>query len=145
MTKIQKVAGDKQARLRRLAAFGPIFRDPATVFGEWHEMTGKGTMRDPYTVPSFGYSEVADHFQMMLHEAGWVQDFDWAEWKGSPEGLKLFSHREAIAAANSDQLAKLLTTLVRQDQFVEGLLAQAYEDKILVAIVERAEALIAGS
>jgi hypothetical protein len=65
--------------------------------------------------------------------------------EGSPEGLKLFRHREAIAAADYAQLAKLLTTLVRQDRFVEGLLAQAYEDKILVAIVERAEGLIAGS
>jgi Family of unknown function (DUF6508) len=144
MTKIQKAAGDKRGRLKHLAAFGPILRDPATVFGAWHEMTGKGTMRNAYTFPWFEYSDVANRFQKMLYDGGCIRDFDWGEWKDGPEGQNLFGHRQAIAAADCDQLAKLLTTLVRQDRFVEGLLAEAYEHKILLAIVERAEGLIAG-
>jgi hypothetical protein len=144
MTKIRKAADDNRGRLKRIAAFGPIFRDPTTVFGAWHEITGKGTTRDPYTFPSFGYSDVASRFQKMLYNAGLIQDFNWSEWKDGPEGQNLFGHWGAIAAADCDQLAKLLTTLVRQDRFAEGLLAQAYEDKILLAIVERAESLVAG-
>jgi thioesterase domain-containing protein len=142
MTKIQKAAGGNRGRLKRLAAFGPEFRDPTTVFGVWHEMTGTGAMRNAHTFPSFEYSNVATRFQKMLYDTGWIQDFDWGEWKNGPEGQKLCRHREAIAAADCDQLATLLTTLVRQDRFVEGLLAQAYEDKLLLAIVERAESLV---
>jgi hypothetical protein len=40
------------------------------------------------------------------------------------------------------QLAKLSVALVRQDRFSEGTLAKAYDDKILLAIVERAESLL---
>jgi hypothetical protein len=145
MTKIRKAAGDKQSPLKRLAAYGPVFRHPTTVFGARLEMIGKGKMRDPYTFPSFEYSDVANRFQKMLYDAGWIQDFDWPEWKDGPEGKKLFGHGQAIATADCDQLAKLLTTLVRQDRFVEGLLAKAYEDKILLAIVERAESLVAST
>jgi hypothetical protein len=86
MIKIQKAAGDKRGRLRRLAAFGPILRDPTTVFGAWHEATSKGTMRNTYTIPSFEYSDVANRFQKMLYDTGWIQDFDWAEWKVVQKG-----------------------------------------------------------
>jgi hypothetical protein len=81
----------------------------------------------------------------MLYDTGWIQDFDWAEWKDGPEGQKLFGRREAIAAADCAQLAKVLTTLLRQDRFVDGVLVEAYDDKLLLAIVERAESLIASS
>jgi hypothetical protein len=141
MTRIREPAGDNRGRLKRLAAFGPILRDPTTVSGAWREMTDTGTMRNAYTFPQFEYSEVADRFCKMLYDTGWIQDFDWGKWKDGPEGQQLLGHRQAIAAADCDQLAKLLTTLVRQDRFAEGLLAEAYEDKILLAIVERAEIL----
>jgi hypothetical protein len=34
-------------RLKRLAAFAPIFRDPETVFGEMIPPTGGGTRKTP--------------------------------------------------------------------------------------------------
>jgi len=37
----------------------PAFRDPATVFGNWHGATGKGTPEEPMTMPWFEMSEVA--------------------------------------------------------------------------------------
>ena len=62
---------DKE-KLEQLAAFGPIIRDPKTVFGKWHPMTGKGTSSEPYTMPWFEYSDVATRFSKMLYDAGWV-------------------------------------------------------------------------
>jgi hypothetical protein len=49
-------------RLKRLAAFAPIFRDPKTVFGEMIAPTGSGTPQDPLTFPWYKTSEVADSF-----------------------------------------------------------------------------------
>jgi hypothetical protein len=54
----------------------------------------------------------------------------------------LYANREAIALANVEQLAKLLTALVRRGRFSEGALARAYEDKILLSIVERVQSLL---
>jgi len=122
-----------EARLKQLAAFAPAFRDPATVFGKWHGATGKGTPAEPMTMPWFEMSDVAARF------CGVVNDFIFRE------GRQLTTNLNAIGAADGVQLAKLALALVRQDRFVEGALAKAYEDKVLLAIVERADVLITAS
>lgn len=46
MTAAQASAGtgaEANGRLQRLAALGPIFRNPTTIFGTWEGATGKGT------------------------------------------------------------------------------------------------------
>ena len=136
----------EQIRLKRLAVFAPAFRDSKTSFGQWHRMTGKGTLSEPLTGPWFELSEVANQFCKMLYDAGWIlEGFDWTEWIHTPDAQKLLRHRKAIAAADCDQLAKLLTALVRQDRFSEGTLERSYADKILLAIAERAESLLTTS
>jgi uncharacterized protein DUF6508 len=141
MPKVRSTSRNKPNRLERLAAFGVEFRDPTTMFGTWHDVPDNATAWAPHTFPWFDYSEVADRFQKMLYDSGWIQDFDWARWKDGDEGRTLLAHRDAIATADCGQLAKVLTTLVRQDRFVDGALAEAYENKILLAVVERAEVL----
>ena len=129
--------------MARLGEYGPIFRNPKTSFGKWHGTTGNGTSSDPLTLPWFERSRVATQFCEMLNKSGWVlRNFDWADWGRGPEGQRFFSDRQAIATADRQQVAKLLTTLVRQDRFVEGALLDAYDNKILLTIVERAEALV---
>jgi hypothetical protein len=133
-----------QEHLKRLAHFAAIFRNSKTRFGKWHPMTGKGTMEDPLTNPWFEQSKVANEFTHMLYDSGWIrQDFNWTEWVHTPEGERLCADRAEIGRADCEQLAKVLTALVRGDRFSEGLLATAYSDKRLLSIVERAEALLA--
>ena len=130
-------------RLKRLAAFAPTFRNPQTAFGRWHPSTGQGTMKDPLIGPWFEMSEVADQFIGVAN--GFIEtlkDFDWTKWIQQREGKKLSGSTDAIASANGEQLAKLSLALVRQDRFVEGALAKAYDEKIILAIVERAEDLL---
>jgi hypothetical protein len=130
-------------RLKRLAEFGPIFRDQNNAFGEWRPVTGKGTMEDPLIGGWFDMSESAGRFCDVVNEFIWsLEGFDWVKWIGDPEGQEVSSSLGAIAAADGLQLAKLALSLVRQDRFSEGKLAKAYEDKTLLAIVERAEALV---
>ena len=40
----------------------------------------------------------------------------------SKEAMRLRDDPQALAAASAEQLAKLLTVLIRQDRFVEGRL-----------------------
>jgi hypothetical protein len=72
----------------------------------------------------------------------WVlRDFDWSEWMQTPEAIALRDDTEVLKRANPDQLAKLLTMLIRQDRFVEGSLAETFDSGLLTAILRRAAAL----
>jgi hypothetical protein len=59
-----------------------------------------------------------------------------------PEARSLAGDRAALGQASEDQLAKLMTALIRQDRFVEGNLAAAFRDGLLLAMAERARALV---
>jgi hypothetical protein len=54
------------------------------------------------------------------YESGWVKPFDWADWPQTPEAQNLANNPEGIAAATHDQLAKVLTVLIRQDRFMKA-------------------------
>jgi hypothetical protein len=112
------------------------------VFGTRHPDTGTGTRDDPWKFGWYQLSEVGSKFIKMLYDAGWVmRDFDWPNWAWSEKAQRLCSDRTTLVTANYDQLAKLLTALVRQDRFYDSALEEAFEDGLLRAIAERAEAL----
>ena len=131
-------ADQNKDRLKRLAAFGPIFRDPKTVFGEWiFPTTGKGTKEDPFESPWFQTSEYGHRFSRTANDlfGSWFEKsqyvdrfstkngdgplgtFNWEKWINTPEGHRLYTSRGAIASANGEQLARLAFTLARMDRF----------------------------
>ena len=73
---------------------------------------------------------------------GWVLNFAWPAWKQTDEAISLRDDAAALAAATPEQLARLLTVLIRQDRFVEGALGSAYESGLLTSIVRRAAELV---
>jgi hypothetical protein len=70
-----------------------------------------------------------------------LQGFDWLAWNGTPEATQLHECPGVLERATPEQLARLLPVLIRQDRFVEGALAMAYEDGLLVRIFRRAASL----
>lgn len=61
-------------------------------------------------------------------------------WTGESERLRymhLRSEPGAIEAAGIDEIALILTTLIRGDRFNEGMLASAFEDGTLHRILAR--------
>lgn len=127
-------------RLAGLAAFLPVFQAAGFEFGRWGggEKTAGGAIQMPYYVVSDG----AEAFVRAAYDLGWVlADFDWPAWKETPGANKLRDDPVAIGNATPEQLAQLLTVCIRQDRFVEGGLAGAFESGLLIAIVARAEAL----
>jgi hypothetical protein len=104
--------------------------------------SGSGTAEDPYTLPWFSLSELGTEFVTMAYQAGWIlEDFDWASWAHGLKGQLIANDRAALASADPEQLAKLLTAVVRQDRFVEGALSDAYDTGLLLALAKRAQAL----
>jgi hypothetical protein len=130
-------------RLSQLAGFAPRMRDPQTTFGEWRGGDRVEGVDNCITALWFAQREWADQFVDMLYRFGWVREaFDWDSWTKTKEGKALRSDLDAIAVADSGQLAKLLTALERGDRFGEGTLAKAFDDGLLRAAAERAEHLL---
>jgi len=127
-------------RLAGLAAFLPLFQEPDFSFGEWSkcEETEPGVL----TMPFFSLSDIASSFEQSAYNLGWVcMDFNWVKWMQTAEAIRLRDDSEALAKATPDQLAHLLTILIRQDRFCEGSLASAYDSGLLTGILRRAAAL----
>lgn len=134
---------DTTMMLQALAAFGPLLRDPRSSAGRWADQTGSGTPDDPLTMPHYKSSESLNRFMQMAYDVGWVKDFDWMKWSRGAEAKMLFRDEASLAQATADQIANVITTIVRSDRFCEGALAGHFESGVLLALAERAEALLA--
>lgn len=123
-------------RLDRLATFLPVFEGSRFVFAtmEGGDEIEPGTI----TMPWSALSEHAHRFVETAYEDGWVSpEVDWSEWMQTAEAIRLRDDPDALPQATVEQLQKLLTTVIRQDRFVTGALAEAFESGLLTAIVRR--------
>lgn len=131
---------DLSDRLRALADLVPILEAPDADFGHWDRApTADGVEHLPW----FTFGPTGDAFTGAVGRGGWViAGFDWMTWLGTEEGRALRDRPDAVAAATPDQLARLLTAIIRSDRFVEGSIAGAYESGLLTRIAHRAAALL---
>ena len=85
---------------------------------------------------SFGYyvfGPAGEAFRTAVGRGGWVvAGFDWRTWLGTPEGEAMRASPDAVAAATPEQLAWLLTAIIRSDRFVEGSIEGAFESGLLL-------------
>ncbi len=126
-------------QLEALARFLPIFTAPGFEFGQMVEARPLGP--NEWTMPHYSRSPRAMEFVQAANKYGWVRSFDWAEWSGTPEGRHLRTHSPALEQATPNEIAKVLTALIRWDRFCEGALADAFGSGLVTRIVRRAEAL----
>ena len=124
-------------QLQALADFWPVFANSKFVYEteDEHEKRADGVL----VMPSSTLSSKAYAFHMMVYREGWIlKEFDWLEWARTDEFNNLFSKKGAVAKASVQQLAQLLTTLVRKERFCSGTMACAYSDGLLTGITQRA-------
>jgi hypothetical protein len=114
----------------------PLLESTDFTFGEWSggERRADGVITMPYySLSPQGY----DLVRAMPVRMG----FDWPTWKSTPEAIGLARDHEAIASATAEQVVMMSTLIVRQDRFVDGLLARAFESGLLLALAKRARVL----
>jgi hypothetical protein len=129
-------------QLGALAGFLPALEKPDFEAGE---------IRPPremkpgvFTMPYTSYSRFVLEMVKTLHDRAWiVPGFDWPGWARSPEAVTLRGDEAALANATPEQLARLLTVVVRQDRFVEGALLEAFASGLILHIIRRAAAILA--
>jgi hypothetical protein len=127
-------------RLRALADLVLILEAPDTDFGHW---CVPPPVDGVHHLPYFVFGPAAEAWRAGVGRGGWViAGFDWRSWMET-EGGAFRDQPEAVGSATSEQLAKLLTAIVRSDRFVEGSIAGAFESGLLARISRRAAALLA--
>ena len=92
----------------------------------------------------FAYADQLIQFEQMAYDCGWVRSMDWAGWANAEPGARLLHDPAAVAYAQEDDLAAILTTCIRQDRFCEGALVAAFENGLIARVIDRAQALLVG-
>jgi len=88
-------------------------------------------------------SENAMDFIRTCYEYGWIlSGFDWPGWASSLEAMELRDKKDSLSRATPEQLAKLLTVIIRQNRFIEGAFAKAVSSGIVSRIIGRAQTLL---
>jgi len=128
-------------RLRALADLVPILEAADADFGHWEVPPPRDGVE---SLGWFTFGPAADAWRSAVATGGWITvGFDWGGWLATDEGRALKDDPEATAAATPDQLARLLTAIVRSDRFVEGSIAGAFDSGLLARIARRAAVLLA--
>lgn len=136
-------AGDADGLARRLhglALFASAIRAPGFAFGQWHD--SERLADGSHSLPWF---ELSDDARALLAAAGgWLlPSFAWPAWAQTDEAQLLKNDPAAMAGATPEQIAKMLTWLVRSERFVEGGLVGAYESGVFGRLLDRV-AVLAG-
>jgi len=128
-------------RLKALAAFLPMFEDPEFSFGHWSEP--KEVHPGVSEMPYYCFSGIALDFLKMSREYGWVLNgFDWPTWIGTPEAEQLRNNPEVLNKATPEQLARILTAVIRGERFCDGAVADSFEAGLITGICRRASQLL---
>lgn len=110
---------------------------------------GLGRYLAEFEAPGFVFDDwrgrltpTAQAFMRDASDLGWVRgNIDWGAWMETAEATTLRDDPSALAQADRDQLAKLLTALIRLDRFSGGTVSSAYSSGLLTGIVRRIAAL----
>ena len=122
-------------RFRAIAKFLPAMKAPDFKFAD--------LISRPSEFPFYDYSPTARAFIRAANDNGWVLGhFDWPSWKDTPEANMLRDDPNALKNATPEQLAKLLTVLIRQERFCDGVLNSAFKSGLLTGILERVAVLL---
>lgn len=128
-----------KASLRVLAGYADGFA-PHGPIGRWQG--GEADAAGVIQMPWYEYQPEVDRFVQDMYAAKVVRPVDWMAWAGTPEAQRLISDPTAIAGATQDDLIYLVTTILRGERFSDGEIAGAYERGTLLAIAQRAQAML---
>jgi hypothetical protein len=135
-------SSNDEKRLVALAAFVPVFEDPAFSAGKmvFPPNLPNGVARVPYS----SRSEPVSRFVSMLYDKNWIISFDWSDWLRMPAAQALFEKDGvALSEASADQLSRMLTICERRCKFSWGdPLLEDFESGLILRIVRRAAALV---
>ena len=125
-------------RIAELGAWWEVFdRDPSPRAGR------PGSLQTPdgtFVLCGPDYSPTVYRFQQARYDTGWIVPFDWPAW-AQRGGQRFIRDIGLVARAGPADLARILTTLVRNERFCDGVIADAFESGLIDAVLWRAREL----
>lgn len=83
-------------------------------------------------------SLTGDAFVQALIDNGWgTVNFDWPTFVNGPEYRGLVKAPDGFDDATSEQIAKVITSILRRDRFADGWLTSAFEDGTVLRMLKR--------
>lgn len=126
-------------RLLALARFLPILEAP-----DFEPAKPQTSRADDNAIPWEVPSDEVRKFVEAAYKDGWVlSGFNWGDWQQADEAIDLLRDPEAIASADAEQFARVLTVVIRRDRFNAGSLIYDFRSGLITRIVRRA-AVLAG-
>lgn len=110
----------------RVLLYLPYFED---------ENVEKFTISDTSVIGPYVYDEKVLMFMKALYEEDIVIDFDWAGWRD--EAVIYFKDLDLIREANLETVRKLLTTIVRVERLMNGLVAEMISTGVIIDLLKR--------
>ena len=131
--------GCPRTALAALAVHLPVLTQPELVLGTWIQAkrTGDGLI-------VMGYFSLGPEGSALMGDAyayGWVRQFAWMEWSSIPEGERLLRDPSALAGADEDALARVITVCMREAHWGPEALDGRFREGLLTRIVHRAAEL----
>lgn len=74
-----------------------------------------------------------------LYKEGFVTDFKWVDWVY--EAGEYSAYDEKLSKADLKDVRRLLTIIVRQDRFCEGLIEEVIDSGLMLKILKRLKAI----
>ncbi len=123
-----------------LASWADEIGEPGFATGTWDggAPDAGGVIQMPYV----SYSDRLHAFVSDISRVGLVHPADWMAWAGTPRGNELLHDPTAVAGATPEELALLLTSVVRSERFGDGAIEDAFERGVVQAAARRAQVLL---
>ena len=118
-----------QESIDKVLSFLPYFSDNQKFTKDSCGELENGVLSIPY----IDYSDKVLEFLKILYSTDFIVNFNWAKWD---EGREIISNNELIKQSDLLTLRKLLTAIVRNERFCEGVLIDAIENETIRIILE---------
>jgi hypothetical protein len=125
---------DARARLRRLADLLPAIEAEGFVPATFEAPGGQ----TPYP----RYAQELDELHRLVYADDWIRsDLGWPTWMATSEAKALLEDPTAMRDATPEQLARVLTVIVRLERFSDGAMAGAVQSGLVPRLLRRAAVL----
>ncbi|MCK5820321.1 MAG: hypothetical protein KAH17_00480 [Bacteroidales bacterium] len=95
---------------------------------------------DVFSFPFYAPSPVVEKFEELCYKLGIIVDFDWPGWD---EGRELASGDQSqIRNLDLVTSCKLITAIVRNNRFCDGVLVGAFESGLILSVLKRMQKLL---
>jgi hypothetical protein len=129
---------DASARLRRLADLLPAIEAEGFIPATFEAPQGQM----PYAL----HADELEELHRLVYADDWIRyDLGWPTWMESSEARALLEDPAAMREATPEQLARVLTVIVRLERFSDGTMAGAVRSGLVTRLLRRAAVLAEGT